>query len=648
MRVYNRKLKILKELIECDGYLTSEFLSQKIKVSSRTIRDDIKRLSIDLKEEDIKLLSIPGKGYCIQKQDKETAINYYSKRSSEKKSALTIPKNRVYHILQTLLFAAKPVTIEELADRLFVSTSTVEKDLVNAEKWLASQKIELIKKPLAGIQVSGIEIAHRYAMVNCLLDQQNQHTRTLQNLLTEIIDEDQHNLIVEIISDVQKANGFYLSDNDHEHLCIYISIALMRILENYGVCNSPEDASKIRNSPEFKIANQISTKLQTALDANITEDEVISIAQYLMQANLIDEHYLPPKAIDTITRKDIIKFINKTITNIEKQFSTDFSEDHELIRGLILNLSSLLSSRKHKIFAKTPSLEEIKAEYPNELEMAIAISKAIKKQYQIKLSENEIGNIALYFCAATERKKIGQKDIPLKAVIICSSGIAGSQLLAIKIQRYFPRLNINGVYPAHRLPEVREKQPDFIISTTPLEKEEFPVIQVSHLFNDDDFHNLQNFMSSLSHISDSQDKQAFVKLFNPELFISGIKLNQQDEVIKLLCSALIEQNYVNEKFTQSVLEREMMFSTAIGNLVAIPHALPGHSTGSHIAVGILKKPITWGKDKVQLVFLLNIQNSPEEDFINIIEHFYDIIDSHNLIKKIIKTNNFNQFIQLIG
>ena len=648
MRVYNRKLKILKELVECDDFLTSEFLSQKIKVSSRTIRDDVKRLGIDLEKENIEVLSISSKGYRIQNKDKDKALNYYLRRIEETRQAPTFPKNRIFYITKTILFAKKLVSIDELANRLIVSASTIEKDLVLVEKWLASQNVDLVKKSLAGIRVSGAEIARRYAMVNCLLEQQSQHRRDLLDDLTDVIAADKFDQIVGIIDNVQNINGFYLSDHDYKYLCIYLSIALMRISDGKMVAVLGEDIEKVKLTPEYKFASQMGEEIQGITGADFTQDEVISVAQYLLQVNLIFEDHSFFEAHNITSLEDIRRFINKTISDIQEKFSTDFNQDYELHHGLEQALRSLLLGIKHKIRVKTPSLEEIKPEYPNELEMAIMISKAIKREYQVELSEDEIGDFALYFCAASERKKIVNTSTPLRVIIICSSGVSGSQLLAVKIKRYFPQFIVDGVYPAHRLSEVRQKRPDFIISTIPLEEETIPFIQVSHIFNDHDFFSIHNFLNDQNSVGDGGNNHAFIKLFNPKLFFSGIELNQREEVIKLLCSELVEQGYADELFTTNVLEREALFSTAIGNLVAIPHALPGESGESQIVVGILKKPILWGKDKVQLVFLLNIQNTSEEEFAQIYEYFYDIIDSFSLIKNLIKTDRYDQFIQLIS
>lgn len=645
MRIYRRKLKIIKDLIDQDDFVSSKALSQKIGVSSRTIRDDIKQLTNELEAEGITIFSIPGKGYCINRQDKENANQYYAEKMKEKKTIPVFPDSRISYILQILLFADKAIPLDEIAEEMYVSRSTIEKDFVAVEEWLVAQKLHLAKKPAVGIQVAGSEIDLRYAMVNCLLDQHHRHGGSLDELLHGMSDDTQIMAVQKIISKIQHAYGFFLSDIDHNHLTIYLCIALFRITQKHGFQLPMKDARRIFTNTEYQIAEQIAAMVEGAFNIIFSDAEKICLAQYLMQMHLFGVEDFP---VQRVEEEDLIEFMKRVVALNEKQYQAVFVEDDELVFSLVLYLKSLLNRKKHKIHSKNPSLHEIKEVYPESLEMAVATAKAIEQAYQVQCSEDEVGDIALYYCAATERIKIREAKTQRRVVIICSSGIGGSQLLAVKIRRYFPYLMVDGIYPAYRLEEALKKTPDFIISTIPLPQQKIPVVQVSHLLSDEDFIHMRKFLDDAVQLDGGQDTESFTRLFSQDLFSAGIDIKQRDEVLYFLCGKLVKEGCADEDFVQAVMERELIFSTAIGNMVAIPHALPGHSLGSNIVVGILNKPIAWGDENVQLVFLLNIDTTSENQFKRIFEHLYDVVNSKNKVNRLLKADSFDQFMYEIN
>ncbi|MCD6576407.1 MAG: transcription antiterminator [Anaerolineaceae bacterium] len=647
MHFVHRKLEILKELINADTYLSSESLSQKIGVSARTIRNDIKLLGRELKEQGVTINSTPGRGYGIRSSDKEKARTFLRRQNAEKITIPSLPKARIYHILKNLFFADRPVPFEELAESIFVSKSTIEKDVREVEKWLQFRNLKLTGKPAVGITVVGDEINLRYGMVNCLMSHYFDHSKASIDFPSAFMGEKELDSISEIIHSIHPTNSSFLSDRDYRQLVIFLAISLFRFRNGHQIPLAQDFFLKDTGRMELQTARKIALRIKTLLDISLPEAEVLNIAQYLTQANLFEPDQPALDAVDKYVDKELVRFVRESVAGIQEQFAISFADDIDLISELVLYLNSLLNRKKHKIGAMDSGLSEIREEYPRALEMAIAASKMIINRFQVEVNENEIGYIALYFCAALERKKTKNTKAPLKVAIICSYGAASAQLLSIKIKRYFPNLAVEGVFPVHRLHEAKQKHPDLIISTIPLIEEEIPIILVSHLLNHKDFYALQKFINQPTEMSGVFGKGEFINLFRPELFLPGIELKEQEEVIRLLSEKLFENGFVDGGFTESVLGREALFSTAIGRLVAIPHANRADSCGSQIAVGILKKPIKWGEEKVQLVFLFNLHSDSGDEFPRIFEYFYTLINTKNKIKRLIHAVDFNQFINEI-
>ncbi len=85
-----------------------------------------------------------------------------------------------------------------------------------------------------------------------------------------------------------------------------------------------------------------------------------------------------------------------------------------------------------------------------------------------------------------------------------------------------------------------------------------------------------------------------------------------------------DKNYINNTTIESIFEREKMASSELCNLLAIPHPLVYTDGRACIAVGILTKPISWGKEQVQVVVILCIPKHQQEQWEIIFKKNYTI------------------------
>ena len=105
----------------------------------------------------------------------------------------------------------------------------------------------------------------------------------------------------------------------------------------------------------------------------------------------------------------------------------------------------------------------------------------------------------------------------------------------------------------------------------------------------------------------------------PALFVTGLEAGDREEALKLLCERLREEGMIKETFYDSLLERESRFPTGLatkGFGVAIPHTHPEHVSSSGIAVGVLKKPVSFAdmmdpeaEVEVSIIFVLALSDA---------------------------------------
>lgn len=136
----NRRLReIAKTILNTEGYITGNFLSEINDVSLRTIRTDIKEINKLLKNFDIKIYSEHNKGYYFSKIDKlrlidEKIIQNLMDSEFINEIPATPFDRMIYILLRSTIEDIQD--IDYLAENLCVAGSTILKDVEYARKWL--------------------------------------------------------------------------------------------------------------------------------------------------------------------------------------------------------------------------------------------------------------------------------------------------------------------------------------------------------------------------------------------------------------------------------------------------------------------------------------------------------------------------------
>ena len=80
-------------------------------------------------------------------------------------------------------------------------------------------------------------------------------------------------------------------------------------------------------------------------------------------------------------------------------------------------------------------------------------------------------------------------------------------------------------------------------------------------------------------------------------------------------------------------------------MVAIPHAMPNDSEEAVVSVMILKKPILWENEKVQVILLLNVPKSQYNMWEVVFKRLYQYLIGDQGVTKLIKDKDYDDFIR---
>src|SRR5699024_11246700 len=138
-------------------------------------------------------------------------------------------------------------------------------------------------------------------------------------------------------------------------------------------------------------------------------------------------------------------------------------------------------------------------------------------KFDIKLSDNEVSFITIYFQAAIERKVQMRK-----VLVVCQTGVVTSDLIINRIKNLLP-VNIHFKLIAKtELQDENTSDVDFIISSITLPDMEIPIVYVSPLIKEKDLINIYSFYLKYStsyQIQESNNNLKYINSFIEKRYI---------------------------------------------------------------------------------------------------------------------------------
>lgn len=504
-----RTCQILNYLIDQQDPVAIKDLADKFEVSPRTIRYDLDDIKDSLSSYELSLVRKTRVGVYLQGEEAE--LNKVRRELIDIHSFERIlsPQERQRLILFRLFQANEAIIIKELELMLQISKSTIIKDLNEVEKWLAKHNLELIRKTNYGLEICGAEIDFRHAMTNILEETADEtelidFLRQIQNkalktrnlnpgFFTEfdkLISGIDLNKVESVISFAEKQLGFQFADGAYAGLLVHLSLAISRLLEGKDIHLPAERLKLLKKSNEYNIAEKIGSIVEQLFEIKVPDSEIGYISLHLMGAKLwqkvegdnysnFNENDLDPELI--ILTREMVKIA-------EDYLGLELVDDVQLIIGLALHLKPTINRIKYDLPLKNPLLLDIKNRYKKIYKAAEKAAKILQSELQKDITADEIAYIALHFGAAFERKKSTGANKSLRVVLVCSSGMGTSNLLASRLRKEFSEIKISNILSVLQLEsgEVDFANIDLIITTIPIDIKGCEVLEVNPLLSQKD------------------------------------------------------------------------------------------------------------------------------------------------------------------
>ncbi|MDY2881463.1 MAG: PTS sugar transporter subunit IIA [Romboutsia timonensis] len=582
-----RALSIIKILLNSVEPVSSLALSQEIGCSTKTIQNEIKEVNKELKN--CEIVSIRGIGYKIEGNLDDIDI----------KNSDLYDYDRVEYIIKKIINISSTdkdtIKLEDLADSMYVSLSTVKNDLKEVKKILNEYNLKISSKHKQGICIEASE----EDIIKFIINYSNKvdNSLSIKDFLNNNIIENLFS-IKKILLDTLSYENMILTDNEFKNIVNYISIYLSR-----------------NNTNQSDFIKEYIKKYKNKKEKPISEDEQLLI------------------------RKAIKEFCR----DLNIATSINLSHDKVFEECLFNHISNLYKRADLGINQYEITAGEIKLKYPFPFELGKIAKKTIEKNLNMEISEDEVENIALHIGGALERIDKRDEKKVYKTIIVCTSGVGTSMLIKSKLENIFKgKLEIIKVIPSYLIDYVNVLDIDFVISTVEVNLENVNVIKVSPMLTDKEIKLIEKYIETENVYIDLDIQN----LFSSELFFKDIKAETRSQVIDIMSKKLVEKGYIDDTMRQSYFERETIATTEIGNMVAIPHGAKGEVYENKVAIGILKEPISWEVGKVRLVIMLALDKEKILDYEEVFSKIYKRVDSIAKVISICENKSYEKFIKL--
>ena len=624
-----RQQKIFNMFVESlplNKILTSTLISDNLNVTTRTIRTDISEINSSIQKYDMQIKTIPGKGYLFVVNDKNK-MNEYLELELLVNNALNENTNdskekRIQHLIGILISSNIPTSTEELSHKLYISRSQLSVDLKEAKQTLSKYDLKICSKNKNGFIIEGTEKNKRICITR-----ENINIKTVDSPYGIYFSREELSNIV--ISAITKYH-YKISDLSLQNLILHIDTSIIRILSNNTV-ESENDCVLSNLDKEIEIAREIYSVVEKRIQNKVSNDEILFLALNLQSKS----QNIDNDAIDKTTNDFIVELFNI----IKMNYGIDFSSNIELRLNLGMHIPALIMRARNNFMMKNAMLAGIKQSFTLAYDIGVLSANVIKKRYNVSITEDEIGYLAIYF----NMELSDNIDSCLKANVLILTNLRKSEMLLFKynftkyFKKHIKRLDVVNVC---NIDYIQFNDYDIVFTTLDdcnFIKWQGNLIKIDYFLNNKDIMIIEDVFDKF------EKEKSILNYFLKDCFFAFKKEKNKSEVLKMLCCSIEKKTSLEKDLYESVKNREKLGSTYFGNGVALAHPDCPISTKTIISVGVLDKPIQWDKKdtKVSIIFLIAVRKNGENDMKKVYEFLSYLISNKKLLRQLKETPTYD-------
>lgn len=627
MFLSTREKEIIEMLIKYHGqYVTIYDIAQHLAVSSRTIHRELKSIESFLSTFDIELERVTKKG--IQLKTTEMALNSLKHALLHENTIDLSQEEQKVIILYALIQTNTPIKQYVLAQEIGVSNQTMTKLLDDLDTELDQYQLTLQKKRGEGIQLHGAESKKRELLSQLMVNNLNSTSvysvienhfvyQSINQSQLAMVDMDKIFQIERILMDHLGQLPYSLTESSYLTLTVHIVLSIERMLNNQYVALNDDIYNSVKDSFEHEVAQALALHLEHIYGVQFNQAEVTFITIHLRGAKRKESAEVFKDSKD---ESKIEKFIH-SVSHFSQQSFKDFKT---LSEGLKLHIIPAINRLNANIETYNPLTEMIQHKYPRLFE---SVHRALLQTWpNFNFPDSEIAFIVLHFGGALQN----QNSAFYNVLVVCSSGIGTSRLLATRLQQTFSDIQKTTQASVGDLNDIDATQFDAIISTVDLDIA-LPYITVNPLLPDADVNHvsaflnthhkqpkIQTYETNNSNILNPEEKLTYIRKGLEIIDSVNVDYTSVSNWTTYLTNTLLEHQIITEGQSFAELIKQHMDHQGFVLApypIAIPHLKSEIIKKPFILITILNEPILLNSnqnDNLSVRYLLSMFVPPDD------------------------------------
>ncbi|MFB9329050.1 PRD domain-containing protein [Paenibacillus aurantiacus] len=487
MKMSNRQRQIAALLTNRQGGMTVAEIAESIGVSARTVHRELQDIESALTAAGIALLRKSGSGLALEAEPEKLEA-FRLKLENADASGHNAQERKVLTMLR-LIEETEPIKLFALAHELQVAIPTISHDLDEWESLLTGSGLALERRRGYGVELQGSERAIRrfiYRLARQFLDPADLFESSstaghspIRGRLLELIELEGFFRVEKALWRLEELHKAKLSEEEYTLLVLRLAIALSRFRGGHIVDALPEEASTAD-----KERAQLYARF---LDVTLPEREMAYAAHLLSDWDA-------PGQVAVAEHFSYIELVVELVSEVESRLDITLMRDRSLIEGLLHHMEPVLQRLREGQHIRNPLLLQIKRDYA---ELFDAVQDAAARKLRgYELPDEEIGFLTMHFGAAMERANL--LTVPVRALLVCTSGIGSSKMLAVRITKELPQIDLIGRVSWFEAVRTPPSDYDLIISTVDLPIKPERYIKLSPLLTPEETERLRKFVHQLA------------------------------------------------------------------------------------------------------------------------------------------------------
>lgn len=623
----NRLARILN-IMEQKQSVTVDYLSEKMDVSPKTIKNDIKEINNSLE------------GHAIVENKRNSYVFYIFDTDGYEQvknkvyahdDFMNSPNSRIVFIMQKLMNTDCPYLTDELAYDMNIGRSTVNGDLKRLRKILEEYEIEILGKTNTGISLNGDELEIRFFI--------------LENMYDGIYKD--YPLDSDLIDAIKQiALEYELDSVAVEYFIKFFTVMIDRFLNGNPLSKLDKKYEELKESSAYIFAREIANNISKVLMTDLPEEEILFISIPIAGMRT-------PTNIKTIEKLQVKKTTEDLILKIKDKIKQEMNiniQSEQIMHEFMYHIQFMINRMKYGFKIRGIDCEEIKSSNSVAYTVAEVAASVIQNEENIEISNEEIALMSVYFGILIDKSNLEKNKI-YNIAIICGTGRISARVVESNLKKIIKNETVMDLYSDSNIDsEILDKY-DLVVSTVKLD-----IDTKSEIIYIKDVLDRSELKRKIDLLKYSDNKEiSFIKgmdsimlgILDENRFFVLDKNYSYSENVNMMIDILENEGHLDAGFKERIRKREEKSSMIFEDTVAFPHTINYASKNIELALGVVPENMSDKKGKdIKLVFLLGLPEDDGDDtvLVKIYDEIIKIASDKELVEEISKIENYKDLL----